>query len=482
MTIERTGLLTELERDPWHMEERALHSFLTRAAEVAARAVPEVPPARAQAGYMIEADGTAVIDVRGTLLKSVPSYYARWDISATGYPQIEGQVLAAAADPNVKAIRLDVDSHGGSSAGIKRAADAIFSARSSGKPVTARIEDVACSAAYWLASQTQEISASPMAMIGSIGTYMTFYDMERLAKNVGIEVQVISSGALKGAGVPGTRLTPEQKADLQKWVGELTDVFVADVARGRGASTEKVQSWATGGTWLGPEAKRMGLVDRVETHHEMRTRGAGRGARVEESVKIPVAAGAGARPASGDNDRAPLSEGDIPMTDAEKKALEEKAAGEARAAERTRVSQITAAYGAKAPELAQKAIAEGWTLEQTKAAYADVADAKLAESEKARQESEKKLETAKAAASKGGEHVPAGGQPAAAAAAQEKDFMTLSREYAKSNNCSMRVAMKAVNEANPGLHEKAQAEWAAIAPRVHHTKQSLGLGPAVGKQ
>lgn len=477
----KNGLLAELERDPWLMEERAMHAFMARVAEAAGRIPTDKPVEVAPAGYRIEQDGTAVIQIHGTLMKSVPWYYERFGIAATAYQQIEAQVTAAAADPKVAAIRLDVDSHGGSSAGVKRAGDAIFAARSSGKPVLARVEDVACSAAYWLAAQAQEISAGPMAMIGSIGTYMTFMDLERMAKNEGIEVQVISSGPLKGAGIPGTRLTPAQKADIQKWVEDLTEIFVGDVARGRAMAAADVEAWATGGTWLGDEAKRMGLVDRVESHQQLSARAAAvaagrRSSNIDEVTKTDEpAAGEGARPASDTNDRVPSSEGDIPMTDAERKALEEKAAADARAAERTRVSQITALYGSKDPELAQKAIGEGWSVEQTKAAYADLVDAKLEKERAARAESDKKLEAAQKAAATGAAPVPTGGNPADVPAAVEKDFMALSREYAEKNKCSMRVAMKAVNDANPGLHEKAARQWAARAEEVHQRKLSLGM-------
>jgi len=483
VTMEKTGWLAELERDPWHMEERALHSFMAKAAEVAGRAMPDHAPQKSPAGYDVEPDGTAVIRVHGTLLKSVPSYFARWDISATSYSDIEKQVSAAASDEKVTSIRLDIDSHGGSSMGIKRAGDAIFAARSSGKPVTARIEDVACSAAYWLAAQTQEISAGPMALIGSIGTYLTFYDLERLAKNVGIEVQVISSGALKGAGVPGTRLTPEQKADLQKWVEDLTEVFVGDVARGRGASLDTVKSWATGGAWLGPEAKRMGLVDRVESHQDLRARAAAKAMpRIEDVNKDESAAGEGVRPASDLKDRTPKRGGDTPMTDAELKALRDKAGEDARAEERGRVTAIRNAFGQKDAGFTLVAIEKGMTLDQAKAAWGEVVELKLAEEQKARAESDKKLEAAQKAAISGAAPIATGGDPGGKPAAGDKDFMALSREYAREHKCSMRVAMKAVNDASPGLHEKAQGQWAADAPRVHSAKQAAGLKPATSEQ
>ena len=39
------------------------------------------------------------------------------------------------------------------------------------KPVTAYVRCMACSAAYWIASQCRAICAEPSALIGSIGVY-----------------------------------------------------------------------------------------------------------------------------------------------------------------------------------------------------------------------------------------------------------------------------------------------------------------------
>lgn len=478
MTTPKSGARAHLERDPWFMEERALHAFLSQVSEAAGRIPTSRPPSGGeQAGYKMESDGTAVVVVEGALMKSVPWWYRAYDIAATAYPDIEAQVNAAAASPEVKRIRLDIYSHGGSSAGVKRTGDAIFAARKA-KPVLARIDDMACSAAYWLASQASEISADPMATVGSIGTYLTFMDIERLAKNEGIDVKVFTSGPLKGAGVPGTRLTPEQEKDLEKWVLDLTEMFVADVARGRGLSVAKVKPWATGGTWLGAESKAMGLVDRVESHLEMQARAIEPTSVRRYSSTVAFvkpedsAAGEGARPASESGDRAPEGE---TMNDAEKKALEEKAAADVRA-ERARMSGIQEAFGIKDPDLCKQALSEGWDLDKAWAAYGKKADAKLEAEQKARVESEKKLEASRKAALSGADPVPVGGKPGEAPVV-EKDFMTLAREYAKEHKCSMVDAMRAVNNANPGLHEKSQRAWAERAPEVHAFKTSIGMKP-----
>lgn len=546
--------LSELQREPWPMEHRALGAFLAKVSEAAQSArMPSAQPSPAAARRLqVDADGTCSIQIRGTLLKSKPWYFDFFGIAATAYADIETDVAAALADPAVTAIRLDVDSPGGTSAGLKSAADAIFAARKM-KPVYARVEDLAASAAYWLASQAERISAGPMAMIGSIGAFLAFMDQHVLAHQLGLKVDVISSGSLKGAGVPGTQLSEAQRGELQKYVDDVTSQFVEDVARGRGISEAKARAWATGGTWLGEEAVRMGLADAIETLGEM-SAGVRAGARTEveldaaaaakdgsaqprkgDRVRVKInpphmkgqktgtveienggralgiifdgmekegahkwyvpsevevikgekkarmadeektAAGAGARPDVAMNESAPVAEGETDMDPKQIEAEKQKAADEARATERGRVADIKKAFGEKDAAFTLLAIEKGWTLQEAKAEWADVVEAKSKQDRDALAEANKKLELAKKPGVAGATAVPPGGKPADEAPAAEKDFMALSREYAKEHKCSMVEAMRAVNKANPGLHEKSQADWAGRAPQVHSFKQSIGM-------
>lgn len=213
--------------------------------------------------YSVE-DGVAHINVKGTLLKSVPMWAFWFGIEATATADIAKAVRQASEDQQVKKILLRVDSPGGSVAGIEDAADAIFEARKK-KEVVALVEDMAASAAYWLASQASTIVAAPGSQVGSIGVYMVSVDSSRLAENNGVTVRVHRSGDLKGAGVRGAPLTDAQLAYYDEHVEELGEVFRSTVARGRGMDAGKVKKLATGRMWRGAEAQSFGLVDRMES-------------------------------------------------------------------------------------------------------------------------------------------------------------------------------------------------------------------------
>ena len=71
---------------------------------------------------------------------------------------------------------LDIDSPGGACNAIMPVVDAIRRIQETGKPIISHV-DQCCSAAYWIASQTDAIFADNlMSSLGSIGAYYCFID------------------------------------------------------------------------------------------------------------------------------------------------------------------------------------------------------------------------------------------------------------------------------------------------------------------
>lgn len=216
-------------------------------------------------GYEVR-DGIAFISMRGVMLKPVGLLE---DIltelfGGVSTPQATAAVRRAAADPNVTGMVLHVDSPGGSVEGVAELAAAVRDAASR-KPVVARVEDLCASAAYWAISGASSIvCSSATAEVGSIGCFMVVSDLSGMAAALGIKVYVVSSAPpLKGAGVEGSEITAPQVEEVQRRVDDLAAVMVGDVARGRGVSVTKAQTWATGAVWIAAEAQRRGLIDGV---------------------------------------------------------------------------------------------------------------------------------------------------------------------------------------------------------------------------
>jgi signal peptide peptidase SppA len=219
-------------------------------------ALPQAP------AYLLTPDGVAVLSIEGLMTKYRTSVQAI--IGGTSTVQARSNLAQAKADPNAKVIVLRFDSPGGMVSGTADLADAVREA-SRVKPTYAFAEDLCCSAAYFVASQTLGIYANRMAQVGSLGTYTTMTDSSQKLAAEGVKVHVISTGPVKGAGEPGAPVTDAQLADAQRRVNELNGQFKASVARGRNLPASKVDELFDGRTWIASEAQARGLIDGVAT-------------------------------------------------------------------------------------------------------------------------------------------------------------------------------------------------------------------------
>jgi signal peptide peptidase SppA len=217
------------------------------------------PPNLAAAVDLIPGRGgkqVARIPVRGLMMKGA-SYYG------TSTVQIRQEIRKAAADPNVSGILLDIYSGGGSSLGQ---ADLIGDVRRAArqKPIWSQIEDWGASAAYYLAAATDAVYANNNdARIGSIGTMLAVDDLSKMADQLGIKVELFTTGPLKAAGFPGTSLTDEHRADFQSWVDGIQAGFDATVKNGRHMSAAELAAVRTGGMFFAQDAKQKKLIDGV---------------------------------------------------------------------------------------------------------------------------------------------------------------------------------------------------------------------------
>jgi signal peptide peptidase SppA len=215
------------------------------------------------AGVTVQ-DGLALVPVQGSIVKEVPMWWRAMDCQACGMIELQAALREIAADPQVQKVLLVVDSPGGTVSGVAETAGTVARLNRT-KPVYAAISDLGASAAYWIASQARQISANGTAHVGSIGVYTVLADTHMLAAREGVDVTVVSSGAEKGAGIDGTKLTPVQLAAMQENIDDLAAAFFSEVQRGRRLTDARLAEVTTGRTWIAPRALALGLVDKVES-------------------------------------------------------------------------------------------------------------------------------------------------------------------------------------------------------------------------
>ena len=140
--------------------------------------------------------------------------------SSAGGDTIAAALREAAADDDVKAVVLRVDSPGGSVTASETIWREVSRVRESGKPVVASMGAVAASGGYYISMAADTIVADPGTITGSIGVV-------------------------------------EAEADL------FYDDFVRRVAAARGMTIEQVDVVARGRVWTGADALDHGLVDEL---------------------------------------------------------------------------------------------------------------------------------------------------------------------------------------------------------------------------
>lgn len=174
--------------------------------------------------------------------------------------EIIDQLRQANRDSEIKAVLLRVDSPGGTAAASQEIYAEI---RRSKKPVIVSIGDIGASGAYYVASAADQIMASPASAVGSIGVIIEIPNYQELLKKLGIDYVVITQGKFKDIGNPNRPLTEEEKEILTSQARVVYEQFIMDVARGRRLSREEIRNLATGLTFPGSEAVRLGLIDQL---------------------------------------------------------------------------------------------------------------------------------------------------------------------------------------------------------------------------
>jgi signal peptide peptidase SppA len=187
----------------------------------------------------------------------------------SGLRAFRDEFRAALNDPETTAIVLDVDSPGGLIDLVPETAQEIYDARGE-KPIVAVANTLMASAAYWVASQADEIVVTPSGDVGSIGVYRLHADWSAYNARIGVDPTYIYAGKHKVDGNPDEPLSDDAREDWQQHVDDLYDDFVADVARGRGVDKKTViDEYGEGRTMIARRAVAAGMADRIATIEEV---------------------------------------------------------------------------------------------------------------------------------------------------------------------------------------------------------------------
>jgi signal peptide peptidase SppA len=219
---------------------------------------PEYAARRAKRVYELVTNDTAVIHVDGIIDKNLSALdmlcYGGYDLN-----DFDRAVQMAQQNSDIRNVVLKIDSPGGSVTGVPESA-ALVAKLAQTKNVYAYSEGLMCSAAYYIASQADQMFSTSSSSVGSIGVYLALLDESKRLEMDGLKVDLIKAGRLKAAGSGFQPLTDEERAHFQGQVDKIYEMFTNAVSSKR----PQVESEAMQGqSFFGEEALNMQLVDGI---------------------------------------------------------------------------------------------------------------------------------------------------------------------------------------------------------------------------
>ncbi len=206
----------------------------------------------------------------GTSKDRIAVIYANGDIvggegsdEQIGSERISRAIRKARLDDNIKAIVLRVNSGGGSAL----ASDVIWREivlSKKVKPVIASFGDVAASGGYYIACAADSIFVQPNTITGSIGVFGIIPNMQNLLTNkLGLTFDGVKTGKYADIMSVNRPLTPGERFIIQNDVNHVYDSFITRVADGRKKTKAQIDSIGGGHVWIGTDAVKIGLADRL---------------------------------------------------------------------------------------------------------------------------------------------------------------------------------------------------------------------------
>jgi protease IV len=178
--------------------------------------------------------------------------------------EVKSQLRKAEKAKDIKAVLLQVDSPGGTvTAGDMLYHELKAFKERTGAKLVAVLMGVGASGGYYISLPADYIMAHPTTIVGSIGVVFLDPKVSGLLDKVGVEVEVTKSGRNKDMGSPFRASTPEEKEIVRGLVDVMARRFLELVAVHRRLDAQALEEVSTARIYLGQEALRLGLVDKV---------------------------------------------------------------------------------------------------------------------------------------------------------------------------------------------------------------------------
>ncbi len=172
------------------------------------------------------------------------------------------------ANEDITGIVLKVESGGGEGMAMRLLNETISKRN---KPIVAFIDDFACSAAYGIVSGCDFIVAnSPMAEIGSIGTYISIADFSKQLEKEGINLITVYATESENKNEEVREALKGNMKPMQEVADKFNEYFLQTIATNRAEQlTQGRKVWGTGKVFFAEEALEIGLIDEINSFNNI---------------------------------------------------------------------------------------------------------------------------------------------------------------------------------------------------------------------
>ena len=214
----------------------------------------------------------SAVAIRGTGAGKIAVIYADGDIvmgkgqnNSIASDDYRSLIQRVRNDKSIDAVVLRVNSPGGSSL----ASDIIWrelELLKKEKPVVVSMGDYAASGGYYISCNADLIYSDANTITGSIGVFSVIPNISNFMKNkLGITFDRVNTSTYADAPSSTRALNATEQKFIQAGVDSIYNTFKNRVAKGRNKSVEYIDSIAQGRVWIGADAIKVGLVDRIGT-------------------------------------------------------------------------------------------------------------------------------------------------------------------------------------------------------------------------
>lgn len=165
-------------------------------------------------------------------------------------------------DNSVRGVILRVDSPGGDAV----ASDEILhelKLLAAKKPLVISMSDLAASGGYFISMTGNPIVAYPDTITGSIGVIYGKPNLHGLYDKIGVTKDMLTRGRFADIDSDYKPLSDAEKAKLHDGIMSTYRSFVTKVAAARKKTYDEIDPIAQGRVWMGAQAQKNGLVDRL---------------------------------------------------------------------------------------------------------------------------------------------------------------------------------------------------------------------------